>query len=161
MKYKDNGQWKEIYIKALDSMPVGTEVDFDGQTSDIPVGWEQVNNKVVLYENPNGTNTNVTVSDDLYNYDYVDIVYGKTSKKSIYVARIVVPKNINDYSFSLNRTGSLANMNLILEYTDYSYANKVITPTTYYEVEIKNNQTSAITSYNGNYIFKVIGYKEV
>lgn len=42
MKYKDNGQWKEIYVKALDSMPVGTEVDFDGQASDIPVGWEQV-----------------------------------------------------------------------------------------------------------------------
>ena len=47
MKYKDNGQWKEIYIKALDSMPVGTEVDFDGQASDIPVGWEQVDDPSV------------------------------------------------------------------------------------------------------------------
>lgn len=49
MKYKDNGQWKEIYVKALDSMPVGTEIDFDGQASDIPVGWEQVDDKGEIY----------------------------------------------------------------------------------------------------------------
>lgn len=111
----------------------------------------------VLYENASGSNGNVTVSDHLYNYDYVDIIYGKTSKKSIYVARIVVPPNISDYNFSLNRTGGLTG-DLILEYTDYSYSNKVITPTSYYEVEIKNGAYNTLTSYNGNYIFKVIGY---
>ena len=60
MKYKDNGQWKEIYVKALDSMPVGTEVDFDGQTSDIPVGWERVQAKQIDLETVVWTyNTNV------------------------------------------------------------------------------------------------------
>lgn len=43
MKYKNNGQWEEITIKALDSMPVGSIVDYDGQISDIPAGWTQVN----------------------------------------------------------------------------------------------------------------------
>ena len=34
------GQFETVYVKALDSMPVGTIVDYDGQASDIPTGWE-------------------------------------------------------------------------------------------------------------------------
>lgn len=75
MKYKDNGQFKPIYVKALDSMPVGTEVDFDGQASDIPVGWEQVENEVVLYNNVNGTTGNVSLNDSIANYSRFKI-YG-------------------------------------------------------------------------------------
>lgn len=41
MKYKDNGEWVDINIKALDSLPVGSQIDFSGST--IPTGWEQVN----------------------------------------------------------------------------------------------------------------------
>lgn len=41
MKYKYNGQVYDLSIKALDSMPVGTMVEFAGGT--IPSGWTQVN----------------------------------------------------------------------------------------------------------------------
>jgi hypothetical protein len=43
MKYRENESepWKELYIKALDSMPVGTQVEYTGK--DIPNGWEEVN----------------------------------------------------------------------------------------------------------------------
>ena len=34
------GTLETVYVKALDSMPVGTIVDYDGQASDIPTGWE-------------------------------------------------------------------------------------------------------------------------
>ena len=39
MKYRENESepWKELYIKALDSMPIGMMVDFVG--TDIPNGW--------------------------------------------------------------------------------------------------------------------------
>jgi microcystin-dependent protein len=39
MKYRENESepWKELYIKALDSMPIGMIVDFVG--TDIPNGW--------------------------------------------------------------------------------------------------------------------------
>ena len=37
MKYKNNGQWEEITIKALDSMPIGSIILFAGET--IPNGW--------------------------------------------------------------------------------------------------------------------------
>ena len=41
MKYKYNGEWVDVNIKALDSMPLGTQVEYTG--TDIPAGWEQVN----------------------------------------------------------------------------------------------------------------------
>lgn len=40
MNYNDNGTIKQITVKAGDTLPVGTEVDFDGTT--IPAGWEEV-----------------------------------------------------------------------------------------------------------------------
>lgn len=41
-KNPSTGNFEEVYVKALDSLPVGTEIDFTGSASDIPVGWEQV-----------------------------------------------------------------------------------------------------------------------
>ena len=35
------GNLETVYVKALDSMPVGTQIEFTGDT--IPTGWEEVN----------------------------------------------------------------------------------------------------------------------
>ena len=40
MKYNDNGEYKDIYVKAFDTLPVGTEVDYDGST--VPSGWTAI-----------------------------------------------------------------------------------------------------------------------
>ena len=40
MKYNDNGEYKDIYVKTFDTLPVGTEVDYDGST--VPDGWTEV-----------------------------------------------------------------------------------------------------------------------
>ena len=42
MKYNDNGTYKDIYVKSFDTLPVGTEVDYDGNT--VPTGWTEVPN---------------------------------------------------------------------------------------------------------------------
>lgn len=48
MKYKNElGEWVTINVRALDSLPVGTELEYDG--TDIPVGWEQIDD--VIYAN--------------------------------------------------------------------------------------------------------------
>lgn len=47
VKNPSTGNFEEVYVKALDSLPVGTEVDFTGSASDIPVGWEQIGNLIV------------------------------------------------------------------------------------------------------------------
>ena len=41
MKYRDpeTGEFKELYTKAADTLPVGTVVDFDD--TEVPAGWEQ------------------------------------------------------------------------------------------------------------------------
>ena len=51
MRYYDETTqtYKELSIKALDSMPVGTIVEYDGQTSDIPSGWEQESDDPSIY----------------------------------------------------------------------------------------------------------------
>ena len=40
MKYNDNGTYKDIYVKTFDTLPIGTEVDYDGET--VPAGWTEV-----------------------------------------------------------------------------------------------------------------------
>lgn len=44
MKYRANASdtWHKIKIKALDSMPIGSVVEYVGQASDIPTGWEAI-----------------------------------------------------------------------------------------------------------------------
>lgn len=43
MKYNDNGEIKNIVVKAADSLPVGTIVEYDGDS--IPAGYEAVEDK--------------------------------------------------------------------------------------------------------------------
>ena len=40
MKYNDNGEYKDIYVKTFDTLPVGAEVDYDGSV--VPDGWTEV-----------------------------------------------------------------------------------------------------------------------
>jgi len=91
------GNLEEIYVKALDSMPVGTQIEYTGDT--IPTGWEEVNDyssteidtgkkwidgksiyrKVILETMPaNQTTkeTNLNITDTIYEYVsvYVKII---------------------------------------------------------------------------------------
>lgn len=40
MKYKYNNEWKDLTVKAGDTLPIGTIVDYDGTV--IPTGYEEV-----------------------------------------------------------------------------------------------------------------------
>ena len=42
MKYRDpeTGEFKELYAKTADTLPVGTVVDYEG--TEVPAGWEEV-----------------------------------------------------------------------------------------------------------------------
>ena len=64
---------------AGDSLPVGTEIDFDGTSQDIPTGWTQVSpTQQILWTNPDPTqaivqDTNITLSSS--NYDVLEIFF--------------------------------------------------------------------------------------
>ena len=40
IKYKDNGEYKDIVVKVGDTSPIGLVADYDGSV--VPNGWEQV-----------------------------------------------------------------------------------------------------------------------
>ena len=79
MNYNDDGTVKQITVKAGDTLPVGTEVDFNGTT--IPAGWEEVTpNMKVLWTNPNPTATafaaqDIVLSENIANYTYYEIIF--------------------------------------------------------------------------------------
>ena len=92
IKYKDNGEYKDIVVKVGDTQPIGTIVDYDGST--IPNGWQQVEN--VLWENTspttaieNGAEFSLSSSD----YDYYSIIYNlSTSGTNISFNTEKIPK---------------------------------------------------------------------
>lgn len=49
MKYRDeNNVWQELYLPPTgDTLPIGTEVDYDGE--DVPYGWEEVEEPKDVY----------------------------------------------------------------------------------------------------------------
>ena len=60
MKYNDNGTYKDIYIKSFDTLPVGTEVDYDGQT--VPSGWTEVPSTNAIVVNLTTTQANISIT---------------------------------------------------------------------------------------------------
>lgn len=84
------GQLDTVYVKALDSMPVGTIVDFDG--TDIPTGWEEVEEYLWTNSNPtsNFASQNITLSDD--NYNYYEVVYSQGTDDIVYLTTGKIPK---------------------------------------------------------------------
>lgn len=95
------GTLETVYVKALDSMPVGTIVDFDGQASDIPTGWEETDN--VLYDDNTGTNGTVTLSDSISNYSYLEIYYKNANS---FAYSIKIPTDYTSFPISAIWAGS-------------------------------------------------------
>lgn len=67
IKYKDNGEYKDIVVKVGDTQPIGTIVDYDG--AEVPNGWEEVEPKSILTAKLSNehviatTNTNEEIKD--------------------------------------------------------------------------------------------------
>ena len=72
MKYNDNGTIKEIPVKASDTLPIGSIVEFDGDT--IPDGWEVLGAAFEPFKflgtvNTGGSNSFSLTSPDLSEYN--------------------------------------------------------------------------------------------
>lgn len=151
------GNFEEVYVKALDSLPVGSEIDFTGSASNIPIGWEEVDGKsLVAYTLYNGpaTNNNITLSDSAVNYSQIEIffhsVLGYRQSVKVIQNNIVIDLSTAYYESSANVfyvvgvKGTLQGTNLTL--SDFFVAKNGV---------IEDLLNKYI------YIDKVIGYKEV
>lgn len=75
MKYKHNGEWKELKIKPFDSLPINSIIEYDGDT--VPEGYEEVEPSICrMVTNNTQTFTQnreqVTVWGTNYGFEYGD-----------------------------------------------------------------------------------------
>lgn len=152
---KRTGQLEKVYVKALDSMPVGTVVEFNGQASDIPSGWEVISGKsYVAYElwtNPNPTSSfsGQDVEISLSGYAMIEIFYTRFQGIKILSNRIPFSSNEQtELNYSDYDSGSVRswNRNVTLSTTKIAFG------------DCKINNTTTNT---GLIPYKIIGYKEV
>ena len=108
IKYKDDeGNFKEIKIKTKDSLPIGTIVDYDGDT--VPDGYEEVEDSSILWKNLNPTeefeSQTVNLSDS--NYKYYEVIFLLINNGGSTCSSGKVPKNNLAYLNYVGGTGTL------------------------------------------------------
>lgn len=114
---------------------------------------------VVLYENANGSNGNITLNDNVSNYDTLEIYYTDNNKGLTSSARV---KDFNNKDILLYFFNNYKNANGLYQYV---YCKKIkasgnqltITLETY--MQINNTNIYALREADYIYITKVLGYK--
>lgn len=155
MKVRNSkGELKELVIKANDSIPAGSVIDFDGDV--VPEGYEQVeDNKIILYENQDGNNG--------YEIELLDTVE-KCVEVEIYG---IGDNNIRIYQKILNPNQATFEMSSEVMYEGTEYINKALCAFInnkfykYQDRECKIDVTSAnvrnVTTSNWLKIVKIVG----
>lgn len=80
-----NGEKKQMIVKVGDTTPIGGIMDYAGSV--VPDGWEQVSTPTILWTNSDTTadfTGQITLSDDITNYVYYEIVYKRVKSGSTY-----------------------------------------------------------------------------
>ena len=147
-----------------ETLPVGSEIDFDGQVSDIPTGWEQVGGKTLvayeLYESETdaGTASSIQLSDSIANYKYIEIHFrnndGADFKGS---QKINVTRQTIRASLIYNH---LFNNEVYTKAGEVTLSGTTLSFLTNYQL-ISNNNGNNVSSGTFVYVTKVVGYKEV
>lgn len=122
-KNPNTGNLEKVYVKALDSLPVGTEVDFTGSASDIPLGWEAISgqNKIKKTSETRAVagkilNVKSGSTTDTYSSDYInDLIVTENvsvtniavnSKETVYKLFTIPSKaEYTPIAITLNSTG--------------------------------------------------------
>lgn len=93
MKYRDNdGLFKNLFVKTSDTLPIGTIVEYDG--TEVPNGYEKVDNGEVLWTNPDTSINFETQTITLANsaYDYYSILWKISTTANNYLNTGEIPK---------------------------------------------------------------------
>ena len=153
------GNLEEVYVKALDSMPVGAEIDFTGSDSDIPLGWEKVSGKSYvaydLYNNTSGTTGDITLNDNISNYKIIELVAVNNDDTAETFDTYRFDTSLSKFRLMGESVGT--NSFNIFEKT-YTKSTSSLTTTT---GKLYSGSNGSVTNYDVFKIIKVIGYKEV
>ena len=112
----------------------------------------------VLYENESGTNSSITLSDDISNYKYIEIFY-RSNDRDLKSTR-AYNNNASSIYVDLTVNHFVTNTTLYIKVTNVRIINKNLTITGYGELNIN---TARVEHQNVNQIFitKVVGYKKI
>lgn len=109
-------------------------------------------NGTILYENPTGTSGNITLSDNVNNYKYIEITWGVDGTTQ--QTRETIKYNVTNDMHVMYIRPYITNV-LYLYSTQLSITGASVTVEKYSRGQY-NNQSLDI---NFNYIYKIVGYK--
>lgn len=115
-------------------------------------------NGTVLYENASGSNGNITLSDSLSNYKFVDIVFTRTIKDIIKVLRFDTSSTV----LTLDTQNIASNREVYFAVAKYEPSGASLNLSgfkDYYQSANGQSWNSNTGSSSSIYIMKVIGYK--
>jgi len=136
-------------------VPAGTIVDYDGST--VPDGWQAAaEEEVTLYENASGTTGNITFSQSLENFRFLEIHYGGSGLSTISVSKFKVGSTKINLQLFVATTNTL-----YLRYTNYSLSNTAMSVDQVFNYDIYkyNSSINPQSTDNVCYITKVIGIR--
>lgn len=115
------------------------------------------NNEVVLYDNEEGTNGEVTLSDSVANYRYIEIFHMNTAKKYCASQKIY---NANNRGVDMQIMITADAYNIYFQTCRANIVNNKITPTAYGNNwwKISSGTINVDTATNSVYIYRVVGY---
>lgn len=109
----------------------------------------------VLYENASGSNSNITLSDNASNYEYIEI-YFRDNDYDYNSAKVYKP---NGKKVSLISQLNNSNNTIWFKVVLITISEKSITFNNHVEVKLTHNSSPIISSPSNIYIERVIGYK--
>ena len=117
MKYRDpvTGEFKEISVKAGDTLPIGTVVEYEGTT--IPDGYEEVEDDVkVLLSNTIYSATGQYTINDISKYDFI-LVCASGADSNTATNTLLIPTDI-----AINRGFCISNLQSPTVYYTISFS---------------------------------------
>lgn len=112
----------------------------------------------VLYENENGTNSSITLSDDISNYKYIEIFY--RSNDSDLKSTKIFNNNSSNVYIDLTINHFVTNTILYIKTTNVNIIDKNLTITGYGQLNL-DTQGIGHTNSNNIFITKIVGYKKI
>lgn len=134
------------------STPINAE-----NLNQIQNNMENAVNGYVLYDNTDGSNENITLSDSVANYEYIEIYYSTTGNIRGGYTKIYQPNNINCDLSIIEQAGAQTDITR----TRYYINNNIISLNVEYAGYVHISGTSISSTLGTNYlkITRVVGYR--